>query len=331
MVDRFPAASCTVGFNGDMTTDAPPLPLRSVSRLLALVAVLGAWFLPGAEAEGAPPLVLETWNIRYDNPGDGIHAWPHRRHAVIAHLRDSKSDIIGLQEVLPRQLVAIRSGLEGYDCFSRGRERDGAKGEAVPILWRRDRWRLDPDHASHFWLSETPEAPGSMSWNTACTRMVTMIRLLPVGTSGDRSPIWVCNLHLDHRSAEARGKGASLIRSRIASRPREMRGEPVVVLGDFNATPDSTPVETLLAEGEDGSFMDAWASIEDRTDEGAGGTWNGWNVDARDRRIDHILVRGLAVLAADIMRPTNDAGPLSDHWPVRATLGFEVDPGSARK
>ena len=305
-----------------MTPDASTVGLRLLRGLLVLLVILGGGVLVGSGDQVTGPLVVETWNIRYDNPGDGVHAWPKRCDDVIAHLRDSKADVIGLQEVLPHQLAAITSGLEDHDSFSRGRERDGSRGEAVPILWRRDRWRLDPDHATHFWLSQTPEEPGSMSWNTACTRMVTMVRLLPIGVSGDRTPIWVCNLHLDHRSAEARAKGASLVRQRIASRPRTMHGEPVVVLGDFNATPGSSPIETLLAAGEDGAFVDAWSSFRDRPDEEPRGTWNGWKTDARSRRIDHVLVRGFTVEDADILRPTNAAGPLSDHWPVRATLGF---------
>ena len=302
------------------------------SGLIAIVLSLLAGAGSGTTGIHDEPgeIAVETWNIRYDNPGDGVHAWPHRRDAVIAHLRDSGADVIGLQEVLPHQLTSIRSGLEGHGCFSRGRERDPGRGEAVPILWRSDRWRLDPDHATHFWLSERPEVPGSMSWNTACTRMVTMVRLLPVEKSDDRTPIWVANLHLDHRSAEARAKGAALVRARIASRPESMRSEPVVVLGDFNATPGSPPVETLLAAGDDGSFIDAWSAIEHRSADAPRGTWNGWKADARGRRIDHVLVRGLTVRDTDILLPTNAAGPLSDHWPVRATLGFvrEVDSAS---
>lgn len=307
------------------TLDPSSLRVRFACRMLGLLLLLGLGAPLDSEADAAPPLVVETWNIRYDNPGDGRHAWPNRREDVIAHLRDSNADVIGLQEVLPQQLAAITSGLEGYDLFSRGRERDPKRGEAVPILWQRDRWRLDAEHAGHFWLSETPEVPGSMSWSTACTRMVTMVRLVPVGDVDDRRPLWVFNLHLDHRSAEARAKGAQLVRKRISSRPKEMRDEPVVVLGDFNATPDSPPLQTLLAVGDDGPFIDAWSAIEDRSTEAPRGTWNGWKVDARSRRIDHVLVRGLKVRAADILRPTNDAGPQSDHWPVRAVLGFDLD------
>ncbi|MHC4247096.1 MAG: endonuclease/exonuclease/phosphatase family protein, partial [Planctomycetota bacterium] len=232
-----------------------------MAQLLRLVAVLAAIAFPPSSLVADPPTVtVETWNIRYDNPGDGPHAWRHRREGVIAHLRDGSPDVLGLQEVLPHQLAAIRKGLPGYDIFARGRERDGGTGEAVPILWRRDRWRLDEANATHFWLSETPENPGSMSWNTACTRMVTMIRLVSVEATPTLPAIWVCNLHLDHQSAKARAKGAALVRARLAARPEAMRHEPVVIVGDFNATPGSPPVETLLAAGADGAFIDAWAT-----------------------------------------------------------------------
>ena len=107
---------------------------------MLIVAMLVLALAPDACTAAAPPIVVETWNIRYDNPGDGPHAWRHRREGVIEHLRDTGADVIGLQEVLPRQLAAIRAGLEEYEVFSRGRERQADRGEVVPIFWLRDHW-----------------------------------------------------------------------------------------------------------------------------------------------------------------------------------------------
>ena len=305
-----------------------------MDHVIHLIAfLLNAAVSPGSIVDVPPPITVETWNIRYDNPADGPHAWPNRRDDVIEHLRNGEAEIVGLQEVLPNQLASIRAGLPGYDVFARSRERDESKGEAVPILWRRDRWRLDDANAMHFWLSETPEVPGSMSWGTACTRMVTVVRLLPVGSVGtsssDRTPIWVANVHLDHRSADARLEGARLLRTRLAEMTTRHPGEPVVVMGDFNATPDSPPIAALCGAGEDGVFVDAWAAVTDRDAKAPAGTWNGWRLDARSGRIDLVLVRGFAVDAADILQPTHDAGPLSDHWPVRVVLSRADGPVSA--
>ncbi len=303
--------------------------LAVLSMFIILSEVTAA--VPRAEtaSDDHEKITVETWNIRQDNPGDGPHAWPKRSADVIEHLRKGGVDVISLQEVLPQQLAAIRNGLPEYAVFARSRERDANRGEAVPILWRRDRWRLDDANAGHFWLSETPEVPGSMSWKTACTRMATVVRLLPIGVDGvadaSRSPIWVCSVHLDHRSAEARLEGARLIVRRLAGITADHSGEPVVVMGDFNATPGSPPIEALCAADAEGGYVDAWGTITDRAAGAPRGTWNGWKVDARSRRIDLVLVRGVVVVSADILHPTNDAGPLSDHWPVRAVLASPVD------
>ena len=168
-----------------------------------------------------------------------------------------------------------------------------------------------------------------MSWKTACTRMATVVRLLPLGVDGDveasRRPFWVCSVHLDHRSAEARLEGARLIRERLTTMTANHPGEPVVLMGDFNATPGSPPIKALCDSGANAPFIDAWEAAVDRSPDASSGTWNGWKLDARSRRIDLVLVRGLGVVSAEVLRPTNDAGPLSDHWPVRAVLANPVD------
>ena len=302
--------------------------LRSIVVVFAAAAGLAADPAVDASFAEAETITVETWNVRYDEPADGPNAWPRRRDGVIDHLRRGEVGVIALQEVLPGQLESIRSALPGYEVFARSRERDPTRGEAVPILWRRDRWRLDEANAAHFWLSETPDVPGSMSWDTACTRMVTVVRLVPVGTAEGptpRRPIWVCNVHLDHRSGEARLKGARLLRRRLATMTAAHPKEPVVVMGDFNASPDSPPVAALCGSETPGGFVDAWAAVVARRPEAPRGTWNGWRLDARSRRIDLVLVRGLTVVSADILRPVDGARPLSDHWPVRVTLASPVE------
>ena len=48
-----------------------------------------------------------TFNIRYDNPGDGQDAWPNRSEWVASILDSSGASIVGLQEVLKHQLDDI--------------------------------------------------------------------------------------------------------------------------------------------------------------------------------------------------------------------------------
>ena len=69
----------------------------------------------------------------------------------------------------------------------------------MPIFFRNS--RLAPIATRHFWLSETPNVPGSVSWDAGQTRMVTLVhfRLLTSAHSASSDDIWVLNTHWDDR------------------------------------------------------------------------------------------------------------------------------------
>ena len=52
-----------------------------------------------------------TYNIRYNNPGDGINAWPNRSTQVAALLDFHQAEIFGLQEALIGQIEDIQAKL----------------------------------------------------------------------------------------------------------------------------------------------------------------------------------------------------------------------------
>src|SRR4030095_12411577 len=86
-----------------------------------------------------------------------------------------KPDLIGMQEVLPFQAAQIKSHFKGYDFVGVGRDDGKNKGEMAPLLFRRD--RFEKLREGVFWLSETPEMPGSKSWDAAITRLVMWTEL----------------------------------------------------------------------------------------------------------------------------------------------------------
>ena len=57
----------------------------------------------------AQSINVMTWNIRYNNPGDGANAWPNRRDWVVEIILKNKADIAGFQEVLVGQLKDLKS------------------------------------------------------------------------------------------------------------------------------------------------------------------------------------------------------------------------------
>ena len=101
------------------------------------------------------------------------------------------------------------------------------------VFYRKDRLRVV--ETGDFWLSDTPEVPGSISWGNLYPRMVTWALFEP---SSDQRRFYLFNTHLPYRDEDdaARERGARLIASRLALLPADI---PVIVTGDFNTPPDS--------------------------------------------------------------------------------------------
>ena len=170
-----------------------------------------------------------SYNIRYEHGDRGTeNAWEERREDLADLMRRMDLDIVGLQEVEPGQAAFLTNALPQYALLGEFRNADRKSGEASPILFRKSRFAVEA--SGSFWLSETPEAPGSKSWNTACTRICTWVRLVD-GASGQTFSF--LNTHTDHASRLARIEGMKLIvESRLAA--IAPNGTPVILTGDHN-------------------------------------------------------------------------------------------------
>ena len=274
---------------------------------------------------GADELSAVTFNIRYGTARDGDNAWKNRRQAVLDFIDGCKADFIGLQECLAFQTEEIRSAVDDrYAMILRTREVKDGDGEATPLLYLRDRWKLDPSQHGTFWLSEQPETPGSISWNSSLPRIATWGRFLEHSTG---RVVWVFNTHFDHRSAKAREGGARLIAGRIGDLVPD--GEMVIVLGDLNAVPGSAPLRALQAGAGRNpvKLVDAWRELN--PDEPLECTMNEWGEGLKGRRIDYVLVApGAQLVESSIVRRRTGGRPISDHWPVHARFAFSPKTGS---
>ena len=182
---------------------------------------------------------IMSFNLRMDTPGDKEHAWPNRIPAVRHVLSSYSPRYLGIQEGLPHQVAEVDSWSDAYARVGRGRLADGT-GESVAVYYRKE--RFEHLQSGHFWLSDTPDIPGSATFGNTIPRMVTWVRLKE---RGGRE--WLCvNTHLDHVSEPARQQGARMIVEFIA---REQGDSLVVVTGDFNALPKSDAVQAMLSAG----------------------------------------------------------------------------------
>ncbi|MGH8223340.1 MAG: endonuclease/exonuclease/phosphatase family protein [Woeseiaceae bacterium] len=254
-----------------------------------------------------------SFNIRYGTADDGDNAWPRRKDLVYDVIRERNSDFVGLQEALRFQIDGIREVVPGYGEVGVGRDDGRQGGEYSAILYRLDRWRTV--HSGTFWLSDTPDVPGSMSWGNEFPRLATWARFVEK-TSG-RS-VWVINTHFDHRSQPSREKSAALLASRIADREPD---DPVIVTGDFNAGEDN-PAITYLTNGRSRSpirLVDTFRVLHRET--GGIGTFSGFEGRRDGPRIDYVFVAPEAqVQEAGIVREQRDGRYPSDHFPVYAKI-----------
>jgi endonuclease/exonuclease/phosphatase family metal-dependent hydrolase len=257
----------------------------------------------------AQTLRVMTFNVRMPSKSDGANVWENRRDILVAAVRDKAPDIFGTQELFDHQGRYIAEKAPEYAWFGRSR-RGNHEDEHMGVFYKKDKLRLV--ESGDFWLSETPETPGSMSWDVSLPRMVTW-GLFEVTATGRR--FYFYNTHLAHRQQDQAARVASvkLIADRIAALPKDV---PLILTGDFNTGVGSEPYRTLEAQ-----LKEAWATAPART--GPTGTFHGFSGKPGASRIDWIWYRGrLRALAAETVTYNRDGRYPSDHFPIFAEFEF---------
>lgn len=268
---------------------------------------------PGPSTE----LRVGTFNIRCATSRDGPNAWEHRLEIFTQTVRRFDPDIVAFQEVLPVQQDDLNAAMPDFGSVATHRD-DGCRlGEAASIFYRGSRFECA--ESGTFWLSESPEAIGSLGWGAACVRICTWVRLR------DRLAnrmVRVFNTHFDHVSESARLNSAKLVGERIA---RGGDAEPTILAGDFNATEDGGVYATLLrtAAGAGVKLADSYRAAHPMVnpDELSCHDYTGATAGLR---IDWLFHGGaLRCQTAEIDRTRSPGGKYpSDHYPVWAVLQY---------
>lgn len=275
--------------------------LRCCCLMLFCLLILG---VAGPVAAAGAPLRVMTFNVRV--PVDiNMNAWVNRRDLLVQVIKAQHPDVLGTQELTEEQGEYIAAHLPGYAWFGQGRE-GGTKGEHMGVFYRTD--RLQVLRSGDFWLSDTPDVPGSQTWGQPYPRMVTWarFRLRHGGGTFD-----YFNTHFPYRPQDVRARmlSADEILQRIGQLPLTDR---VILAGDFNNSPDS-PVYAKLT----GSLHDAWVVATSRA--GPAKTFHNFTGNP-DQRIDWILTRGFKTRAVQTITTHDGAHYPSDHFPVVAEL-----------
>lgn len=277
-------------------------------RSLIAAAVFAFLFFSCA-SDNEPAIDVMTFNIRLDTPNDGPNAWPERAPMVADFVNDQIPDLLGMQEVLYHQYRYLDSALIGYGSVTAGRDDGLRAGEACPVFYRLG--RFDRLNKGTFWLSETPDVPGSIGWGAALTRVATWARLYDKVKS---DTLLFFNTHFDHISDSGRVMSSGVLLDMV----RQIAGDNrFVITGDFNALPESLAIERMK-EGD--LAVDSYL-ITETPPAGVSYTFNGWKDEPGAGRIDYIFVRnGMKVMSHATHRVIMDGVFISDHWPVTAVI-----------
>lgn len=284
--------------------EAPPIPVQK-----------------GAALE----LKVMSFNLRYESPEDlNARAWTQRIAGAVRMIRREQPVVFGIQEALHGQAADLWASLPDYAFYGLGRDDGKFAGETSGIFYQRDRFQSAPQERGTFWLSDTPEKPGSRTWGNEFPRTVAWMRLVDCKTGRG---FYVFNTHWDHRNQQSRERSALLLAQRIDARLHP--DEPIVLIGDFNSVESNPGLLYLTGQR---------ATLAGKTHQWKNGlvdTYQARHPNEKNRRtlhfwrdsqvgqlkVDHILVsRGARIESGEII--SKDKPMVSDHFPVTARIRF---------
>lgn len=248
-----------------------------------------------------------SYNIRLNTPGDSINAWPNRIEKVTGLIRFHQADIFGVQEALPEQVEALKAAFPDFESLGVGRDDGISSGEHMSVFFRKERFeKLD---GGTFWLNEDTTKPG-FGWDAACNRTCTWLKLRDKTTSQE---FIFFNTHFDHRGQTARVESSKLILKFM--KELNTGNLPFILTGDFNATKDSEPIQTIMAELKDSR------EVSESTPYGPEGTSGGFLVKEKSRIIDYIFINDkVKILRHGHLSDSYGIYYPSDHLPVLADV-----------
>ena len=287
-----------------------PFAALDIIRIMLLLGILLPYQLP---AQQMKQIKVMSWNIRLDTPADGQNQWKFRKKGVCELIMQESPDVLGVQEAMHNQMKDLRKGLRGYKALGVARD-DGKKaGEFSAVFYKKSRLRTV--RSGTFWLSETPQQPGSRGWDAACNRVVTwsVFRDRETGRK-----FLVMNTHFDHMGETARVESAALIVRESASLAGKL---PVILTGDFNVTDKHRAYRILTWADNETVFTDTRKKAGEEIS-GPDYTFVGFSdqFEAKDQ-IDFIFTtHEFSVLSHKIQDFRKGTLYLSDHLPVSAIL-----------
>lgn len=250
-------------------------------------------------------------NIRFDNPADGKNSWSFRKQFMADTFLSLTPNFICSQEGRVEQLKELESLLTGFKIEDN--HRDWIKQRMYPCIYTRDSNCIDSDD---FWLSETPEVPGSLSFSSAFPRLCNWIKV-----RDGENLYFIFNMHLDHTTDDVRFAQAQVAIREISR--INLENLPMIIVGDFNTGPDSEIYDLFINKL---NLKDPWVDLG-LEEESSYHIFRGYLYEGK--RIDWILISDhFNCKKIEYLKHQKEKIYLSDHFPVYAEIklikGYKV-------
>lgn len=253
-----------------------------------------------------------SFNLRADNILDVKNRWNNRSELVYEIVNGDAYDVIGLQEVTPKMYEDLCENLKSYESVGEGRTKKFFNEKNNVLV--NDRHLILEDET--FWLSRNPQKVGSTIWYSLFPRICTTVVL----RMKDGLKVRVYNTHLDCILPQAREYGIKTIIKAI-ERHRQKEQLPCILMGDFNATPNSR----LIQEFTNGTYANRqFVAVQEsnrRLYEQT--TMSHFKGKEKGMHIDYIFVSEEFKIENVELLKYNKAGKYpSDHYPLIAELSI---------
>lgn len=252
-------------------------------------------------------LKIISSNIRFENENDGANNWPFRKPILKNIINSYKPDILGTQEGRRPQLDDLNRIVHLDPIWT---HRPWIEERMYPSLFINTA-KFEIIESGDFWLSETPDTPGSKSFSSAFPRLCTYAKI-----KNNDSYLYIFNTHLDHILPETRINQTKVLISKI--KKINSKNYPIIVMGDFNEGPDGEVRKEVL---NNLSLIDPWHE-SNFIEEGTHHKFDGLN--SNTKRIDWILKSDVFnSLNKEIIKYNENNLYPSDHFPI--FLELELD------
>lgn len=253
---------------------------------------------------------IMTFNIRADNIFDINNRWKKRADLVCETMKHYNCDIIGLQEVTQKMYEDIHVNVKDYNIIGVGRTKKFFS-EKNSILIKKEYRILEEET---FWLSKTPNKVGSTIFLSLFPRICTTV----VCELGPGKKVRIYNTHLDCLFATAREFGLKKI-AEVMEKNYEREHLPCILMGDFNATPNSRLMKKFKSGRYTTKKLFAVQDIDETLYQKS--TMGMFKGKEKGMHIDYIFVSEEFEIQNTEVVKYNKAGKYpSDHYPLVARV-----------